>query len=180
MSEELNYSFDYNDIEDLLDECLLTLKSKLNININQAEIIDIQFMTMNQYHAVTIPAERKEYLLLFNREKINSKAQLINAIYHELGHIYQLDRLYNEKILAYDSFAHDLVAENKEDVELLKQHLNINDGHTKYWLEYAEKVNTIIKPDLLITAYVDQQTQLIKEELYEPDYFKLDFDGFYD
>lgn len=178
--EDIDYTFDYADIENLLEGCIETLKTKLDININRAEIVDIQFAAIDGYRAATKPIERKEYLFILNNEKLKSRAQLINAIYHELGHVYQLDRLYNEKLLMYDSSINDLSATTKENVELLKQHLNINNGHTEYWLEYMEKVNKIIKPELAITAYVDEAKELIKEELYERTQYPLNFNGFYD
>ena len=80
----------------------------------------------------------------------------------------------------YDYVESDVSAVTEEDTELPKAHLNDNGGHTIYWQELADKINTVIKPVKKITKYLNESIENIRPELYEADYFRLNFDGFYD
>jgi hypothetical protein len=82
--------------------------------------------------------------------------------------------------MAYDYFVNDIVAVNEAAIDVLKTHLNVNSGHTKYWQELADKINSAIQPAKKITAYINESAEAISAELLEEEYFKLDFDGFYD
>lgn len=171
---------DFGAIEELLIECVANIKSKLGVIINLNSIENIQFTNQDGIAGQLLITGQDRYILLVNPNVINSKDELISTIYHELCHAYQLNRLFTEKLMAYDYLINDIVAANAEAVAILKAHLNANGGHTQYWRELADKVNSIIQPAKKITAYLNESIEVIHAELLEEEYFKLDFDGFYD
>ena len=173
-------NIDFSDIDRIIDDCINTIKAKLNIGINKNSIEDIQFYNQADFSAHVMPVEQDKYLLLINLNQFASEDELVSTIYHELCHIYQLNRLFKEGIMAYDYFKHKLTAQHEEAIDLLHAHLDIDNGHTVYWQELADKINTIIKPAKKITKYLNEHVENIKPELFEEDYFVLDFDGFYD
>ena len=121
-----------------------------------------------------------KYLLLVNLNKFASEDELVSTMYHELCHVYQLNKLFTEGIMAYDYFIRDVAVAQEEHKKVLSAHLNDSGGHTVYWQELADKVNSTIKPAKKITAYLTESVENIKPELFEADYFRLNFDGFYD
>ena len=171
---------DFGAIEELLTECVANIKSKLGVSINLDSIENIQFTNQDGIAGQLLITGQDRYILLVNPNVLNSEDELISTIYHELCHAYQLNRLFAEKLMAYDYFVNDIVAVNEEAVEVLKMHLNDNGGHTQYWQELADKINSVIKPTEKITAYLTESAETIHAELLEEEYFKLDFDGFYD
>lgn len=173
-------NIDFSDIDRILDDCINTIKAKLGISINKNSIEDIQFYNQADFAAHVVPIEQDKYLLLINLNKFANEDELVSTIYHELCHIYQLNRLFKEGIMAYGYFKHKLTALHEEDINLLQAHLNNDNGHTVYWQELADKINTIIMPAKKITKYLNESVENIKPELFEEDYFTLDFDGFYD
>lgn len=171
---------DFSDIDSILSECVNNIKTKLGVIINKNSIEDIQFYNQADFAAQLMITGQDRYLLLVNANKINNKDELVSTVYHELCHVYQLNKLFTEKLMAYDYFINDVSAVSEEAVGLLQAHLNVNGGHTKYWQELADKVNSTIQPAKKITAYLNESPGTIHAELFEEDYFKLDFDGFYD
>jgi hypothetical protein len=171
---------DFGDIENILAECINNIKNKLGITLNKNSIEDIQFVNLDKYAAQLMVSGQDRYILLINPNKIESEDALVSTIYHELCHVYQLNKLFTERIMFYDYVILDVAAVHEEDTDLLKAHLNDNGGHTIYWQELADKINTAIKPAKKITAYLTESIENIKPELFEADYFRLNFDGFYD
>ena len=173
-------NIDYGDIRDILSKCASVIKAKLGINIDTNSIEDIQFYNRANFAANIKPTGQDKYLLLVNLNQFANEDELISTIYHELCHVYQLNKLFTQKIMFYDYVESDVSAVNEEDTELLKAHLNDDGGHTVYWQELADKINTVIKPVKKITKYLNESVENIRPELYEADYFRLNFDGFYD
>lgn len=173
-------NIDFSDIDKILDNCINTIKTKLGISINKNSIEDIQFYNQADFAAHVMVIGQDKYLLLINLNKFVNEDELVSTIYHELCHIYQLNKLFTEGIMAYDYFIRDVAVACEEHEKVLKAHLNINGGHTVYWQELADKVNSVIKPAKKITAYLTEGVENIKPELFEADYFRLNFDGFYD
>lgn len=173
-------NIDFSDIDRILDECINTIKTKLGISINKNSIEDIQFYNQADFAAHIMVTGQDKYLLLINLNKFANEDELVSTIYHELCHVYQLNKLFTEGILAYDYFIKDVAVLHEEDQKVLEAHLNDNNGHTLYWQELADKINTIVKPAEKITAYLTESVENIKPELFEADYFRLNFDGFYD
>jgi hypothetical protein len=171
---------DFGDIENILAECINNIKNKLGITLNKNSIEDIQFVNLDKYAAQLMVSGQDRYILLINPNKIESEDALVSTIYHELCHVYQLNKLFTERVMFYDYVILDVAAVHEEDTDLLKAHLNDNGGHTIYWQELADKINTTIKPAKKITAYLTESIENIKPELFEADYFRLNFDGFYD
>ena len=171
---------DFGSIEAILTECISNIKSKLGITINQNSIESIQFTSQAGIAGQLLITGQDKYILLVNPNEMNSEDELTSTIYHELCHAYQLNRLFTEKLMAYDYFVNDIVAVNEAAIAVLKTHLNANGGHTEYWQELADKINSAIQPAKKITAYLSESLEVIHAELFEEEYFKLDFDGFYD
>ena len=173
-------NIDFSDIDKILNNCINTIKAKLGISINRSSIEDIQFYNQADFAAHVMVIGQDKYLLLINLNKFVNEDELVSTIYHELCHIYQLNKLFTEGIMAYDYFIRDVAVAREEHEKVLKAHLNNNGGHTAYWQELADKVNSVIKPAKKITAYLTESVENIKPELFEADYFRLNFDGFYD
>ena len=152
----------------------------MGITLNKNSIEDIQFVNLDKYAAQLMVSGQDRYILLVNPNKIDSEDALVSTVYHELCHVYQLNKLFSERIMFYDYVILDVAAVHEEDTDLLKAHLNDNGGHTVYWQELADKINATIKPAKKITAYLTESIENIKPELFEADYFRLNFDGFYD
>ena len=173
-------NIDYSDIDHILDDCINTIKTRLGVSIDKNSIKDIQFYNQAEFAAHIVPTEQDEYLLVINLNQFANEDELVSTIYHELCHVYQLSKLFKDGIMAYDHFKHNIAALHEEDTELLQAHLNIDNGHTVYWQELADKINTIIKPTKKVTKYLNESVENIKPEPFEEDYFSIDFDGFYD
>lgn len=171
---------DFGEIENILTECVNNIKTKLGITLNKNSIEDIQFVNLDTYAAQLMVSGQDRYILLINPNKIESEDALVSTIYHELCHVYQLNKLFTERIMFYDYAILDVAAVHEEDTDLLKAHLNDNGGHTVYWQELADKINVTLKPAKKITAYLTESIENIKPEPFEADYFRLNFDGFYD
>jgi hypothetical protein len=171
---------DFGDIENILTECINNIKTKLGITLNKNSIEDIQFVNLDKYAAQLMVSGQDRYILLINPNKIESEDALVSTIYHELCHVYQLNKLFTERIMFYDYVILDVAAVHEEDTDLLKAHLNDNGGHTVYWQELADEINATVKPVKKITAYLTESIESIKPEPFEADYFRLNFDGFYD
>ena len=171
---------DFSNIDHILTECINTIKTKLGIVINKNSIEDIQFYNQVDFAAQLMVTGQDRYLLLVNTNKINTEDELVSTVYHELCHVYQLNKLFTEKLMAYDYFINDVSAMSEEAVGLLQTHLNTNGGHTKYWQELADKINTMLNPAVKISAYLNESIENIRAEFFEEDYFRVDFDGFYD
>lgn len=172
-------SVDFNSIENIVDDCINNIKYRLGIILNKNSIEAIQLMNADQYAAQLLVVGQDRYMLLINPNKIDSEDALISAVYHELCHMYQLNKLFTEKIIAYNYFENKLAATD-ETKDLTIKHLNVNGGHTGYWQELADKINNTLKPARKIVAYLKENVNTITFEVLEEDYFKLDFDGFYD
>lgn len=173
-------NIDFVDIDKILDDCINTIKTKLGVSINKNSIEDVQFYNQAEFAAHIMVTGQDKYLLLVNLNKFANEDELVSTIYHELCHVYQLNKLFTEGIMAYDYFIRDVAVAREEDQKVLEAHLNDNGGHTLYWQELADKINTIVKPAEKITAYLTEGVENIKPELFEADYFRLNFDGFYD
>jgi hypothetical protein len=171
---------DFGDIENMLAECINNIKTKLSINLNLGSIDSIQFANLADFAAHLMITEQNQYTLIVHPNKIVDEDALESTIYHELCHVYQLHQLFADRIMFYDNVISDLSAVSEEDREALEAHLNDNGGHTVYWQELADKINKTIKPDKKISAYLNESLENVKPELYEADYFRLNFDGFYD
>lgn len=171
---------DFGSIETVLNECVANIKSKLGITINISSIESIQFTNQAGIAGQLLIIGQDKYILLVNPNVLNSEDELYSTIYHELCHAYQLNKLFTEKLMAYDYFINDIVAVNEVAIDVLKKHLNVNGGHTQYWQELADKINNVIQPAKKIVAYLNESVEAISVELLEEEYFKLDFDGFYD
>ena len=171
---------DFGVIEDIVADCITTIKTKLSIELDQRNIESIQFINIDKYAAALQVVGQYKYLLLINPAKIPSKEALISSIYHELCHMYQLDRLFKERIIFYDYIKDDITTADEDSSNIALSHLNTSGGHTEYWQELADKINNSINPEIKITAYLTEEVELAKAELFEEDYFKLDFTGFYD
>ena len=130
-------NIDFSDIAKILDNCINTIKTKLGVSINKNSIEDIQFYNRADFAAHVMVTGQDKYLLLINLNKFANEDELVSTIYHELCHIYQLNKLFTTKTMAYDYFINDISAVSEEAVGLLQAHLNINGGHTKYWQELS-------------------------------------------
>lgn len=170
---------DFNSVENIVDDCINNIKYQLGIILNKNSIEAIQLMNADQYAAQLLIVGQDRYMLLINPNKIDSEDALISAVYHELCHMYQLNKLFTEKIIAYNYFENNLEATD-ETKDLTIKHLNVNGGHTEYWQELADKINNTLNPVKKITAYLNESIEQLTFEVLEEDYFKLDFDGFYD
>ena len=170
---------DFNSVENIVDDCINNIKYQLGIILNKNSIEAIQLMNADQYAAQLLVVGQDRYILLINPNKIDSEDALISAVYHELCHMYQLNKLFTEKIIAYNYFENNLEATD-ETKDLTIKHLNANSGHTEYWQELADKINNTLNPVKKITAYLNESIEQLTFEVLEEDYFKLDFDGFYD
>ena len=170
---------DFNSIEYIVDDCINNIKYQLGIILNKNSIEAIQLMNADQYAAQLLVVGQDRYMLLINPNKIDSEDALISTVYHELCHMYQLNKLFTEKIIAYNYFENNLEATD-ETKDLTIKHLNVNGGHTEYWQELADKINNTLNPVKKITAYLNESIEQLTFEVLEEDYFKLDFDGFYD
>lgn len=177
--EESLSDVDFNSIENIVDDCINIIRDRFGITLNKNSIESIQLMNVDQYAAQLVVVGQDRYMLLLNPDKIKNTDHLVSTIYHELCHLYQLARLFKEKIIAYDYFNNAIVSQD-ETKDLAIKHLNLNGGHTEYWLELADKVNNTIKPSIKITAYLKESNIPITVDVLEEDYFKLNFDGFYD
>jgi hypothetical protein len=172
-------SIDFNSIENIVDDCINNIKYQLGITLNKNSIEAIQLMNADQYAAQLLVVGQDRYMLLINPNKIDSEDALISAVYHELCHVYQLNKLFTDKIIAYNYFENNIEATD-ETKDLTIKHLNVNGGHTEYWQELAEKLNNTLNPAKKIAAFLKENINAITFEVLEEDYFKLDFDGFYD
>lgn len=170
---------DFNSIENIVDDCINNIKDQLGISLIKNNIEAIQLMATDQYAAQLLVVGQDRYMLLINPNKIDSEDALISAAYHELCHMYQLNKLFAEKIIAYNYFENSLEA-TAETKDLIIKHLNVNGGHTEYWQELANKINNTLQPARKIAAYLKENMNTITFEVLEEDYFKLDFNGFYD
>ena len=170
---------DFNSVENIVDDCINNIKYQLGIILNKNSIEAIQLMNADQYAAQLLIVGQDRYILLINPNKIDSEDALISTVYHELCHMYQLNKLFTEKIIAYNYFENNLEATD-ETKDLTIKHLNVNSGHTEYWQELADKINNTLNPVKKITAYLNESIEQLTFEVLEEDYFKLDFDGFYD
>lgn len=170
---------DFNSVENIVDDCINNIKYQLGIILNKNSIEAIQLMNADQYAAQLLVVGQDRYILLINPNKIDSEDALISTVYHELCHMYQLNKLFTEKIIAYNYFENNLEATD-ETKDLTIKHLNVNGGHTEYWQELADKINNTLNPVKKITAYLNESIEQLTFEVLEEDYFKLDFDGFYD
>ena len=170
---------DFNSVENIVDDCINNIKYQLGIILNKNSIEGIQLMNDFNYAAQLLVVGQDRYMLLINPNKIDSEDALISAVYHELCHMYQLNKLFTEKIIAYNYFENNLEATD-ETKDLTIKHLNVNGGHTEYWQELADKINNTLNPVKKITAYLNESIEQLTFEVLEEDYFKLDFDGFYD
>ena len=116
-----------------------------------------------------------QYKLLIHPNKIADEDALISTVYHELCHLYQLNKLFIDGIIFYNSEGRGVEPTKEEYTDLLSAHLNDNNGHTFYWRELADKINTFIMPTRKITAYLTESINNIKPELVEEEYFNLSF-----
>ena len=173
-------NIDFGAVEDLLVKCVANIKSKLGVTISLDNIESIQFTNQAGIAGQLSVTGQDEYILLVNLNAINSKEELVRTIYHELCHVYQLNKLFTEKLMAYDYLVNDIVAVNAEAVTILKTHLNANGGHAQRWQELADKINSTLQPAKKVTTYLNECAEIICVELLEEEYFKLDFDGFSD
>lgn len=172
-------SIDFNNIENIVDDCINNIKDRLGIILNKNSIEAIQLMNADQYAAQLLVVGQDKYTLLINPNKIDSEDALISVVYHELCHVYQLNKLFTEKIIAYNYFENTIEATDKTK-DLTIKHLNVDCGHAEYWQELANKINNTLKPARKIAAYLKENINAITFEVLEEDYFKLNFDGFYD
>lgn len=174
-----NLSEEYCDLQAILDYCINEIKIKLGIALNKNKITEYQIVNHEDAGNLLV-CEQDEYILLINEKILDKKENLISIIYHELCHLYQLEKLFKEKIIFwnYDS---DCVSANDQNIEIAEKHLNVNNGHTEYWQELADKINNVLKPAYLIKAYLtSDEHKAIFSEAVDFDYFNLDFDGFSD
>ena len=171
---------DFNMVSTVVDECINNIKVKLGISLNQRSIEAIQFINVDKYAAALQVIGQDKYILLVNTNKIPNTDALVSSIYHELCHLYQLNKLFTLKLIGYNYFEDKIEVRDDNESSILNKHLTDNAGHTEYWQELADKINTVIKPAIEITAYLTEDIEPLKLEPLEEDYFALDFDGFYD
>ena len=121
---------DFGELENILTECVNNIKTKLGITLNKNSIEDIQFVNLDTYAAQLMVSGQDRYILLITPNKIESEDALVSTVYHELCHVYQLNKLFTERIMFYDYAILDVAVVHEEDTDLLKAHLNDNSGHT--------------------------------------------------
>jgi hypothetical protein len=168
---------DFGDIENMLAECINNIKTKLSINLNLGSIDSIQFANLADFAAHLMITEQNQYTLIVHPNKIVDEDALESTIYHELCHMYQLNKLFTDGIMFYNSEDRRVEPSKEEYNDLLRAHLNDNNGHTLYWQELADKINTIIKPAKKITAYLTEYVENIRPEPLEEEYFNLSFNN---
>lgn len=168
---------DFGDIENMLAECINNIKTKLGINLNLGSIDSIQFANLADFAAHLMITEQNQYTLIVHPNKIVDEDALESTIYHELCHMYQLNKLFTDGIMFYNSEGRGVEPSKEEYNDLLRAHLNDNNGHTLYWQELADKINTIIKPAKKITAYLTEYVENIRPEPLEEEYFNLSFNN---
>lgn len=168
-------NIDFGDIEDILIKCINNIKVKLGINLNLKSIDSIQFANLGGFAAHLMITGQDQYKLLIHPNKIIDEDALSSTIYHELCHLYQLNKLFTDGVMLYNSELRGVEPTKEEYTGLLRAHLNDNNGHTFYWQELADKINTTIKPGKKITAYLTEYVENIKLEPLEEEYFNLSF-----
>lgn len=167
---------DFGDIEDVVARCADNIKNRLGINLDIGSIDSIQFANLADFAAHLMIIERDQYTLVVHPNKIADEDALESTIYHELCHMYQLNKLFTEGVMFYNRASRGVEPTRKEYGDLLRAHLNNNNGHTVYWQELADKINTVIKPAKKITAYLTEYVENIRPEPLEEEYFNLNFD----
>lgn len=170
---------DFGDIEDVVVRCADNIKNKLGINLDIGCVDSIQFANLADFAAHLMITERDQYTLVVHPNKIADEDALESTIYHELCHMYQLNKLFTEGVMFYNRVSRGVEPTRKEYGDLLRAHLNDNNGHTVYWQELADKINTVIKPAKKITAYLTEYVENIRPEPLEEDYFNLSFNDTY-
>ena len=130
---------DFGDIEELVINCITNIETKLGVKLNRNNIEGIQFFNSDKFAAQLLVTGQNRYMLLVNPNKILNQEALVSTLYHELCHMYQLDKLFAERLMFYDYAILDIIAVHEEDTEVLKSHLNVNGGHTVYWQELASE-----------------------------------------
>ena len=170
-------NLDFKQVESIIDSCIKKISNILSIELPN-DITDIQFINIDEYAAALQVIGQRKYILLLNNSKLKNTAGVENAVYHELCHLYQLNKLFDEKIIFYDYFRDTISATIGENTELAQKHLGENGGHTKYWQDLADKINEQIRPQKMASAYY-QEDSFPTAKLSE-DYVTIDFMGFYD
>lgn len=167
---------DFGNIEDVLIKCVNNIKTKLGVNLNLNSIDGIQFANLADFAAHLMVTEQDQYILIIHPNKIVDEDALESSIYHELCHLYQLNKLFTEGVMFYNRVSRGVEPTRQEYEDLLRAHLNDNNGHTIYWQELADKINSVIKPAKKITAYLTEYVENIRSEPFEEEYFNLNFD----
>lgn len=166
---------DFGDIEDVVARCADNIKTKLGIDLNVNSIDSIQFANLSRAAGHLMITDQDQYMLVIHPNKIVDEDALESTIYHELCHLYQLNKLFTEGIMYYSADIRDILPMKEEYTELLAAHLNDNNGHTIYWQELAEKINSVIKPTKKITAYLTERVENIRPEPLDEEFFNLIF-----
>ena len=168
-------NIDFGDIEDILIECVNNIKAKLGITLDLKNVDSIQFANLGGFAAHLMITEQDQYMLLIHPNKIVDEDALKSTIYHELCHMYQLNKLFTDGVMFYNSECRGVEPTKEEYTDLLKAHLNDNNGHTFYWQELADKINNTIRPVKKITTYLTEYVENIKPEPLDEAYFNLSF-----
>ena len=173
--DEALTNVDFGDIEEVVARCVDNIKTELGIDLNAKSIDSIQFANLSYAAGHLMITGQDQYALVIHPNKIVDDDALESTIYHELCHLYQLNKLFTEGIMYYSTDTRDILPTKEEYTGLLVAHLNDNNGHTIYWQELAEKINYAIKPTKKITAYLTEHVENIRPEPLDEEYFNLIF-----
>lgn len=171
---------DIDFIDTDLNETVLVCINDVNKleNIHENKIVNCQLMATEDAANLLIVGQ-DQYTLLINKRILKNKDFLKAVIYHELCHLYQLERLFKEKVIFWN-YDIDRLSASEQKVDSAIKHLNQNGGHTGYWQKLADRINSEIKPIIPVKAFLSDKDKQQFFEALDINYFDLNFNGFKD